>query len=74
MRTAKIKPDPNHALYIETLMRMTPEQRLLKAFELSEMAKELFLCGLKKSFPEKSDAEIKLLYLERLEKCHNRNY
>lgn len=69
-----IKTHPNHFVYLQTLKRMTPEQRLLKAFELSEFAKELFLHGLKKRFPEKTEAEIKAIYLERIALCHNRNY
>ena len=53
---------------------MSPEARLLKAFELSEFSRELFLHGLRRRFPELSENEIKKIYLERLEKCHNRNY
>jgi hypothetical protein len=69
-----IKERPNHALYIQTLRRMTPETRLLKAFELSDFSRRLFLQGLRKRFPNMSEAEIHKLYLERLDKCHNRNY
>lgn len=69
-----VKPRPNHKIYLETLKRMTPEQRLAKAFELSAIAKELFLHGLRKRFPEKNEAEIKELYLQRIAKCYNRNY
>ena len=71
---ANIKERPNHKLYIETLRRMTPEQRLLKAFALSEFAKELFLAGLRRRFPDLSDERIRKIYLERIDKCHNRNY
>jgi hypothetical protein len=68
------KENPNHRLYLQTLKHMTPEQRLLKAFELSALSKKLFLHGLKKRFPEKNEAEIKTIYLERIAQCHNRNY
>jgi hypothetical protein len=68
------KPRPNHLRYLEVLRRMTPEQRLCKAYELSRMAKDLFLSGLARRFPNLSDAERKRIYLERLAKCHNRNY
>jgi hypothetical protein len=68
------KPRPNHRLYIETLRRMTPQQRLAKAFELSELAKRAFIDGLRRQFPDLPDAEFKKLLLARLEKCHNRNY
>lgn len=69
-----IKKRPNHAIYIKALRRMSPEARLLKAFELSAFSRQLFLQGLRRRFPDKSEAEIHKLYLERLDKCHNRNY
>ncbi len=53
------KPRPNHQLYIEILRKMTPEQRLLKAFELSEFGKQLFLHGLRRRHPDLSEEEIK---------------
>jgi hypothetical protein len=68
------KPRPNHQLYIEVLRRMTPEQRLLKAFELSAFVKALFREGLRKRFPDLSEEEFNKLYLERLALCHNRNW
>jgi hypothetical protein len=68
------KEYPNHNLYMQTLKSMTPEQRLKKAFELSAITKKLFLHGLKKRFPEKNEAEIKAIYLERIAQCHNSNY
>ena len=55
-------------------MRMSAEQRLSKAFELSELTKNLFLDGLKKTFSEKTNEEIRKIYLERIAKCYNRNY
>lgn len=70
----EIKAHPNHYLYLETLRRMTPEQRLAKAFELSAMTKALFLIGLQKRFSFKNETEIMKLYLERIAKCYNRNY
>ena len=69
-----IKLRPNHKIYIQVLRRMTPEQRLLKAFELSEFSKELFIHGLRKRFPDLDDEAFKKVLLERLDKCHNRNY
>jgi hypothetical protein len=69
-----LKPRPNHAKYIEVLRSMTPEQRLLKAMELSAMTKELFRQGLRKRFPDASEERLHEIYLERLELCHNRNY
>jgi hypothetical protein len=68
------KPHPNHRLYLQVLRRMTPAQRLAKAFELSEFTRTIFRDGLRRRFPEKSEAEFHQIYLDRLAKCHNRNY
>jgi hypothetical protein len=65
------KPRPNHQRYLEALRRLTPEQRLLKAFELTELSRELFRAGLKRRFPLADEAELKRIYLERLSACHN---
>ena len=70
----QIKQYPNHKIYLQTLKNMTPEQRLQKAFELSLFTKNLFLHGLQKRFADKTELEIKAIYLERIAKCHNRNY
>ncbi|MCD4783134.1 MAG: hypothetical protein K8T10_04795 [Candidatus Eremiobacteraeota bacterium] len=69
-----IKKRPNHKIYIQVLRKMSPEERLLKAFELSEFARQLFIHGLRKRFPNLDNEEFKKLLLERLDKCHNRNY
>ncbi len=68
------KPKSNHRLYIKILRGMTPEKGLLKAFELTEFSKELFLSGLRKRFKGLPEEKIKKIYLKRLDKCHNRNY
>jgi len=68
------KERPNHKKYIQVLRQMSPEQRLLKAFELSEFSKQLFIHGLHKRFPDLPDEEFRKLLLKRLDKCHNRNY
>ncbi|MCL5986509.1 MAG: hypothetical protein M1371_08090 [Actinobacteria bacterium] len=69
-----LKKDPNHIRYLEVLRKMSPETKLLKAFELSEFTKQLFLHGLRKRYPNLQDEEIDKIFLERLDKCHNRNY
>ena len=69
-----LKESPNHRQYLATLNKMSAEQRLLKALELSAITKELFLSGLNKRFPGKTKLEIKEIYLQRLAKCYNRNY
>lgn len=53
---------------------MTPAARLRKAFELSEFAKTLFIHGLRRRFPDATDAELKTIMHQRLDRCHNRNY
>lgn len=68
------KKHPNHKIYIEVLRKMSPEQRLAKAFELSEFAKQLFIHGLRKRFPDLPEKKFKEILLDRLAKCHNRNY
>jgi hypothetical protein len=68
------KPRPNHQRYLEILRGMTAEQKLDKVVELSEMTKSLFREGLRNRFPDATEEELHRIYLERLEKCHNRNY
>jgi hypothetical protein len=68
------KPRPNHDRYIDALRRMTPEQRVLKALELSDLAKRAFIDGLRDRFAALPEAEFRKLILERLSLCHNRNY
>jgi hypothetical protein len=53
---------------------MTPEDKLLRTFDLHEFATRCFLYGLSKRFPDATDDEIRKIYLERIDKCHNRNY
>lgn len=58
----------------EVLRRLTPEQRLLIAFELSENSRMIFREGLRIRFPDLSEQELAALFAERLDLCHNRNY
>ena len=69
-----INKRPNHRRYIQILRTMSPEERLRQAFELTEFSRDLFMAGLRKRFPDMPEDELKRLYLERLDKCHNRNY
>ena len=64
----------NHKIYIQVLRQMSPEKKLLRAFELSELTKQLFLHGLQKRFPNLLDEEFEELAQVRLDKCHNRKY
>ena len=64
----------SHRVYLQTLRKMSPAQRLSKAFELSHQSKQLFIQGLRERFPELGESEFKHLLLNRLKKCYNRNY
>ena len=68
------KKRPNHQRYLQVLRALTPEQRLMKAFELSDFSKALFIEGLRRRFPDAAPEEFRQMLLARLEKCHNRNY
>lgn len=68
------KAQLNHRRYLEALSRMTPEQKLLKAMELSDLGRQACREGLRRSHPELSAAELHRLYLEVLRRCHNSNY
>ena len=68
------KQRPNHSRYIQTLRSMSPEQRLLKAFELSDFAKQIFVQSLRKRYPDLPDDEFEILLRSHLNRCHNRNY
>lgn len=68
------KPQPNHRVRLEALARMTPQQRLAKACELSDMTRALFKQGLRQRFPSLSQPQLHELFLQRLAACYNRNY
>jgi hypothetical protein len=69
-----MKTYPNRQRYHQILKAMSPQDRLMKAFELSELADSAFRAGLKNRYPDRSDDELRQLYLERRLKCHNHNY
>ena len=56
------------------LRGMSADARLRAALELGETSRRLFEDGLRKVRPGLSEAEFCRLLLERLDKCHNRNY
>jgi hypothetical protein len=53
---------------------MTPGERAMKAFELSELSRQLFIQGLRKRFPDLPEKDFHKLLLDRLALCHNTNY
>lgn len=69
-----MKRSQNHGVYLKILQRMSPEDRLRKAFELSELTRSLFEHGLRRTFPDLEPAEFRALARRRLDKCHNRIY
>jgi hypothetical protein len=70
----KFISDEGHKHQLEVLRRLTPEQRLLIAFDLSENTRQIFAEGLRIRFPDLSEQELRSLFVERLDLCHNRNY
>lgn len=68
------KAQLNHRRYLEALRRMTPEQKLLKAMELSDLGKQACREGLCRANPHLSEPELHKLFLEVLRRCHNPNY
>ena len=69
-----IKTYPNKQRYHEILKSMSPQAKLEKSFELSDLANAAFKAGLKSRFPQLSEAELEQCYLEKLQACHNQNY
>ena len=68
------KPRPNHAIYLRALRRMSPEQRLLKAFELSAFSRSLFEAGLARRFPRASREDLRRRVVARVDQCRNRSF
>jgi hypothetical protein len=63
---------PNRRVHIETLRRMTPERRLAKAFELSDMTREALRAGLAQRYPDATPQELTAMVIERLGRCRER--
>ena len=70
----KIQNEAAHRKYFQVLRNMTPEPRLLKAFELTEFSKSFFRQGLRKRFPDMPNQQFEELYRKRPDLCHNRNW
>ena len=68
------KPQPNREKYLQILRAMTPEQRLMKTFELNDMLREMFYAAIRRAHPTASADEIERIARERRAKCFNRNY
>lgn len=74
--TAMVDPKlrPNDDRYRQILRSLTPEQRLLKSFELHELGKELMRAGIRQRHPGADADTVDRMLAEELTKCHNRNY
>jgi DNA-binding PadR family transcriptional regulator len=68
------KPHPNQREYLKALRAMTPDERLRKAFELTELGRTLFREGLRRLHPRMAEDELRRLYLDKIAKCHNKTY
>ncbi len=51
------KPLPNDDRYLAVLRAMSPEQRVRKAAELSELTKALAMAGIRSRFPDIGETE-----------------
>jgi len=69
-----MKTHPNKQRYHEILKGMTPQEKVEKVIELSNLANAAFLAGLRNRYPQLSDNELKELYLEKRRTWHNQNY
>jgi hypothetical protein len=68
------KKQPNHALYLQILRRMTPQQKIDKASQMSTLGRELMAAGIRRTRPDISDAELQAIVRRKLDACHNQNY
>jgi hypothetical protein len=60
------KTESNRQIYVEVLRRMTPEQRLAKAFELTRMVRDLARAGIERRNPGLDAAGIDRLAREHV--------
>jgi hypothetical protein len=72
--SVNLKRLPNHRHRLRVLAGMAPAERLRQALELSDFTRRLFKHGLRERFPNLTPDQLHRLYLERLARCHNRNY
>jgi hypothetical protein len=67
-----LKPRPNHREYLRILRGLTPEQRLLKAMELTDLGRRLLMDGLRRRYPRLDEQQLRAFYLSRIARCHNK--
>jgi len=67
--------DPKaHALYIETLRRMTPEEKLERVFAYDRQARALRLAGLRFENPDASEDDLERLFVQERLLWNNPKY
>ena len=69
-----MKTYPNKQRYYEILRSMSPQEKLLKSFELTELVKAANRAGLRNRNPHLSEHDFEQLFLERQKACHNQIY
>lgn len=67
------KSRPNHDRYIAILRSMTPEQRLLKSFELTAFSRDLLKAGLRQRHPELNEESLQHLFVEQLKASYKQH-
>jgi len=68
-----IEDAAGHLHRLRVLRRMTPEQRLVAALELSEWTRALFAEGLRRRFPDLSEQDFQAIFRQRLALCYSRS-
>lgn len=66
------KSEQNRPLYIQILRRMTPEQRLRKALELTRDVREISRAGIRSRNPQLTPAEVDRLAVRQLLQWHSK--
>jgi hypothetical protein len=62
------------AIEILALRRMTPEERLRQAFDLTDRVRRMAREALARRYPDDDEAGLRARFLRRLEQCRNQNW
>jgi len=69
-----MKTYPNKQRYYAILRSMSPQEKLLKSFELTELVRAANRAGMRNRNQHLSEQELEQLFLERQKACHNQTY
>jgi hypothetical protein len=58
------------AVWDQVMRSMTGDQKVAKAFELTESTRQIMRCGIRSANPDASEAEIQEMYVDRLLHYH----